>query len=169
MPLFFNWSEEVTSKFLEQTDDGIDLESVEVCSQFLQRASMIDEAYDIYLIRTGLSAGKFKLLVALLAGGDEGLAPSECAYKAGVTRATITGLLDGLERENLVKRQPHYNDRRMLTVRLTEKGKHLLMEICPDYLRRTTALFSTLTEIEMKLLSSLLAKLSKGIHLLSDP
>jgi DNA-binding MarR family transcriptional regulator len=169
MPFLFNWSEEVMSKLLDHTEAGIDLAPVEACSQFLQRASMIDEASDIYLARHGLSAGKFTLLVALLAGGDEGLAPSECADKAGVTRATITGLLDGLERESLVQRQPHLEDRRMLTVRLTEKGKHLLIDIFPDYLRRTTALFSTLTEIEMKLLSSLLSKLSNSIHLLSDP
>ena len=39
--------------------------------------------------------------------------------RAGVTRATITGLLDGLERDALVVRAASAHDRRRLTVRLT--------------------------------------------------
>ena len=56
--------------------------------------------------------GGLMLVAASLVAGacgkeDKPLTPAELAERTGVTRATITGLVDTLERAGLVTRTPH--------------------------------------------------------------
>lgn len=153
---------------LERDFPDFDAESVETCLAFLNCATEVYTAFDAHFERYGLSAGKFTLLMQLYMAKQE-IVPSEFAERANVTRATITGLLDGLERENLVQRQPHPSDRRMLTVRLTDRGNALLENILPDHFCRTKRLMSNLTTKEKKTLINLLKKLNSGTSGLSDP
>ena len=51
--------------------------------------------------------------------------PKELADAAHCTRATVTGIIDVLERKEFVTRQPNPTDRRSLLVALTEKGRAL--------------------------------------------
>lgn len=140
----------------------LDLASVKTCLAFLNTTADVYEALDTHFARYGLSMGKFTVLMQLLQTGEQGLTPSECAERAGVTRGTITGLLDGLERDGWVKRQPHQADRRMLSVQLTPKGQQLLDLMLPDHFCRTTGLMANLTADEKKTLIDLLAKLRAG-------
>ena len=78
--------------------------------------------------------------------------------RTGVTRATITGLVDTLEKDGLVTRAPHHEDRRMLSVALTGKGSALLREILPGHFRRMSWLMATLSEQERVTLVRLLGK-----------
>lgn len=140
---------------------ALDITSVEACLMFLRTATDVYSVMDDHFEAYNLSMGKFTLLMLLKCSGD-GLAPSECADKAGVTRGTITGLLDGLEREQLLYRAPHPNDRRRTLVRLTEKGWHLLDTMLPDHFRLVADMLSELSEGEKRTLSTLLAKLRTG-------
>ncbi|RUS96642.1 putative HTH-type transcriptional regulator YetL [Dulcicalothrix desertica PCC 7102] len=146
----------------------LDVSSVEACLTFLDATSEVYAAFDIHFARYGLSIGKFTLLMQLYVA-PEGLTPSEFADRVGVTRATITGLLDGLEREELVKREAHPNDRRRLIIRLTEKGKQLVAKVLPDHFCRTTGLMANLTPAEKKTLIKLLNKVQAGAPALSNP
>lgn len=147
----------------------LDMASVQTCLAFLNTTADVYEALDTHFARYGLSMGKFTLLMQLLQAGEPGLTPSECAERAGVTRGTITGLLDGLERDGLVKRRPHPADRRMLSVQLTEKGQQLLDKMLPDHFCRTTGLMANLTDAEKKTLIELLAKLGSGTPAMREP
>lgn len=60
-----------------------------------------------------------------------------CAERSGVTRATITGLLDGLEKDDLVERQHRKDDRRMLSIHLTQKRRVLCLVAIPIVKRDT--------------------------------
>ena len=73
-----------------------------LCFQVLSLASAIDQDCASRLAPLGLSEGRFVLLF-LLRGADTALSPHQLAERAGVTRATVTGLLDGLEREQLLR------------------------------------------------------------------
>jgi DNA-binding MarR family transcriptional regulator len=87
--------------------------------------------------------------------------PAELAEAAGVTRATMTGLVDTLERDGYVTREPDPVDRRMMSVRLTNKGERFLREFLPGHFRATAAVMSTLSESERKALVRLLAKVQQ--------
>ncbi len=85
--------------------------------------------------------------------------PCELARKAGVTRATMTGLVDGLEREGLVSRRTVAEDRRMLDVELSTKGKKFLDQIMPGYFRLVRKNMSGLSQGEKESMIALLTKL----------
>ena len=87
--------------------------------------------------------------------------PAELADAAGVTRATMTGLVDTLERDGLVKREPDPNDRRMMSVVLTPKGEKFLQNFLPGHFKLISSLMATLTEAERKALVSLLVKVQQ--------
>jgi DNA-binding MarR family transcriptional regulator len=153
---------------LEQDFPDFDLESIETCLAFLNATTEVYAAFDAHFERYRLSAGKFTVLMQLYTAKQD-IPPSEFAERANVTRATITGLLDGLEREGLVQRKRHPHDRRMLTVHLTDNGKALIESILPDHFCRTKGLMANLTSKEKSTLVKLLMKLSSGTPALSNP
>ena len=51
--------------------------------------------------------------------------PNQIAERLIISRATMTGLLDSLERRGYVYRVPHSSDRRMLLIELTEAGRQV--------------------------------------------
>lgn len=152
---------------LVQDFPDFDLESVETCLAFLDATTQVYAAFDAHFERYGLSAGKFTVLMQLYVA-KQGVPPSEFAERANVTRATITGLLDGLEREGLIQRQPHPSDRRMLTIHLTGAGRTLIETVLPEHFCRTKGLMTHLTPKEKKTFIKLLAKLRSGTSALSD-
>jgi DNA-binding MarR family transcriptional regulator len=85
--------------------------------------------------------------------------PAELAEAAGVTRATMTGLIDTLERDGLVKREPDPDDRRMMSVLLTPKGEKFLNEFLPGHFKLMAQLMAPLSESERKTLVKLLVKI----------
>jgi len=87
--------------------------------------------------------------------------PAELADAAGVTRATMTGLVDTLERDGLVKREPDPNDRRMMSVVLTPKGEKFLHNFLPGHFKLISSLMATLSESERKSLVNLMVKVQQ--------
>lgn len=148
---------------------NLDIASVETCLAFLNTTADVYQALDVHFARYELSMGKFTILMQLLQADEQGLTPSECAEKCGVTRATITGLLDGLERKALVTRKPYPSDRRMLSIHLTDKGQQLLSQMLPDHFCRTTNLMANLTDSEKKILIELLSKVKAGTPAMLKP
>ena len=82
------------------------------------------------------------------------------AEQAGVTRATVTGLLDGLEREALIARHADAHDRRGLSIRLTPKGKRLANTVVAQHGQWIAGLFGNLCESERAQLTVLLEKVA---------
>ena len=128
-----------------------------LCFEVLGLASAIDGDCAARLGRHGLSEGKFVLL-SLLRDMPDGLSPHALAERAGVTRGTITGLLDGLERDGFLARHPDQFDRRKLFVRLSAKGKAAAATLVDEHAQWIASLFADFTPAEMQLLSTLLEK-----------
>jgi DNA-binding MarR family transcriptional regulator len=110
-----------------------------------------------------ITHGRFIVMMLLLekkAGGcPQATTPAELAEFASVSRATITGLLDSLERDGLVRREPNPTDRRQMSVNLTLKGQKFMHDILPDHFRVISNLMSRLSENERKTLVFLLGKI----------
>ena len=135
----------------------------------LRVASDVLAAIEGYLARHDLSQGRFTVLALLNRNPDAPMSPSDLATRSGVTRATMTGLLDGLERERLIRRKQDRGDRRMLLVELTPGGRKMLDEIFPDYYRRIAKLMGHLSEAEKKQLIELLNKITPGLNAMAEP
>lgn len=140
-----------------------DTEGIRLCFQTLSLASGIDRDCASLLAPYGLSEGRFVMLF-LLEAANEGLAPNELAERAGVTRATVTGLLDGLEREALIERLAAPHDRRALHIRLTDKGRQTAKQVFDDHSVWIASLFSHLSTSERKQLATLLDKVATNLN-----
>ena len=149
---------------LEAAKDFPDLDP-SACETFLYLLRGGDEGVRVMesnLARHNITQGRFSVLMILLnrcGSNSATLGPAELAEAAGVSRATMTGLIDTLERDGLVTRAPDTVDRRMMLVRLTDKGRALLEEILPEHFKRMSWLMSPLSEFERQTLVQLLNKL----------
>lgn len=139
-----------------------DVEGIRLCFQTLSLAAGIDRDCAALLAPHGLSEGRFVLLF-LLDTAPDGLAPNTLAERAGVTRATITGLLDGLERERLVARHAEANDRRALRIRLTPAGKQVAQAVFEQHSHWIAGLYGGLSSTERKQLLGLLDKVAQRL------
>ena len=69
---------------------------------------------------TGISLPQYRLLVSASGGSQRA---SELAAAVGVSRPTLTSLVDGLEQAGLLRRVPVPSDRRGTCLELTEEGR----------------------------------------------
>jgi DNA-binding MarR family transcriptional regulator len=134
----------------------IDPRSVEAFLVLLRTATDTIDACDTYLARHRISQGKFTVMMILNRCPDQGISPSDLADKCGVTRATITGLLDGLEREQYVRREGDASDRRRALVYLTANARTFLDGFLPDFFTQIGQLMGGLQEGEKLKLTELL-------------
>jgi len=97
-----------------------DAEPLSMYSNLLFRkvATDIEIQYDNFFSTYELSPGRFTLLM-LLRKKPEGMMPSELAQSVGVTQATISGLINSLEKSELVVRESHEKDGRAFVIKLT--------------------------------------------------
>jgi DNA-binding MarR family transcriptional regulator len=93
--------------------------------------------------------------------------PAGLAEKTGVTRATISGLLDGLQKDGLIERRSDPEDRRLIRVHLTSAGQIFLDKIRPAYCRWFTSIVEPLNEQERQQLVFLLEKIRTRLSELS--
>lgn len=147
----------------------MDVTAVQTFLNLLRIASDVIENLDACLARHDLLQGRWWVLILLMREQNLTASPSVLAEKAGVTRATMTGLLDSLERTGLIERIPHDEDRRMLNVRLTEKGQQRLDEVMPDYYSRVALVMKELSEKDRNLLMEMLQKVGNRVDLLGAP
>src|SRR4030081_2778153 len=73
--------------------------------------------------RFGLSEGRFQILVRLQHQPDGRFTMGELAEMLDVSPRSVTGLVDNLERDGLVKRMDDPTDRRSVYAELTEQGR----------------------------------------------
>ena len=145
------------------------------CEAYLNLLRAGDVAYrqsEDFFTAHNMSPGRFTVLMLLsegLSGGSLPQTPAELAEKAGVTRATITGLVDTLERDGLVTREHDSDDRRMMRVHLTHRGHAALGEILPGHFKRMATLMATLSEGERKTLVRLLEKVAGQASTMAAP
>lgn len=132
------------------------------CMDVLQTATAMRKGLNERFFSGSMSEGRFTVLTLLLTAPDGTLSPSELATAAGVSRATMTGLLDGLEEEGLVRRSPHKMDRRRLTVRITAQGRRTILELAPALFEELKRIGEALAQNRRSSLASSLRRLREA-------
>jgi len=147
----------------------LDPSALKTCVVLLRTGSDLLTAFETILGKHGLSQGRFLTLIVLNRTPNKAINPSTLAEKVGVKRATMTGLLDGLEGKGLIERVAHPEDRRKLGIRLTKKGRQLLDKMLPGYYDHIRKLMAKLSEKERHELELLLGKVNQGLSRLFKP
>jgi DNA-binding MarR family transcriptional regulator len=76
--------------------------------------------------------------------------------------ATITGVIDRLERDGLLRRFPDATDRRVVRLRLTETGRALRADVERTIAGLNTDIVATLSDPEAALPRDQLRSIAKG-------
>jgi DNA-binding MarR family transcriptional regulator len=84
---------------------------------------------------------------------------AELSARSQIDRTTMGGLIDRLEKEGLVRRHPHPEDRRAYRICLTPKGQSLADELCPLAERVQAKFVERITPEELATLRTILEKL----------
>jgi MarR family transcriptional regulator, organic hydroperoxide resistance regulator len=91
------------------------------------------------------------------------LSLSELSDKIRAQNSTVTGIIDRMEREGLVQRVRSTEDRRVVHIRLTEKGSKLAREIPIEPMEIFRSALESLSAQEMRELMKILSKVAKRV------
>lgn len=90
---------------------------------------------------------------------QDGITQAELSAKSQIDRTTMGGLIDRLEKEGLVVRRSHPEDRRAYRICLTDRGKALQPELTPLAVKAQETFIAKLDPQEVETLKSLLEKI----------
>lgn len=114
-----------------------------------------------FLKSFGLSDVQLNMLMMLRhQGGQDGLSQARLGELMVVGRANVTGLVDRLERDGLVKRTST-DDRRYNIIQLTPKGSKLLDKIEPLYAAEVYRLMAPFGKDQLKTVVHLLDEMRR--------
>lgn len=110
----------------------------------------------------GLTSSQYNVM-RILRGEGRPMPCLEIADRMVQVVPAMTGLLDRLEKQELVRRDRGTEDRRVIFVELTEKGANLLLQLDEPVLDLHRTLVGHLTRDELKELSRLLEKCRESV------
>ena len=111
----------------------------------------------------GFTLPRFDLL-AQLDRAPNGMTLGELSQRMMVTNGNITGLVDRLEDQGLVKRRPSLKDRRVQYVRLTADGRKFFRAMATANADWVGELFAELSSGDIEALMHALAKTKTSAH-----
>lgn len=101
-----------------------------------------------------------KLFMALIIiECDDALQPSELSEALGVTRTSVTRIIDDLEKRSWIERYQGLTDRRNIHLCLTEKGRSFLRELLPRQYHELKKFWSILSDGEKEKYEKITRKL----------
>lgn len=113
-------------------------------------------------LQVNLPVGSTRALFAI--EGREARTPGKVAEVLGVSRTTVTGLLDRLENEGLLTRTVDPSDRRCFALQLTPKARDLIAEMEGQRHARIGQALSSITPEELQALHTGLDALVRKIR-----
>jgi MarR family transcriptional regulator, organic hydroperoxide resistance regulator len=108
-----------------------------------------------------LSWVAFTVLWVLWIWGDQ--ETGHVAAETGITKGTLTGVIKTLQSRKLLRRTPHLDDRRRVSISLTKAGERLIEEVFPQFNEHETLAVSALSHAEQRELARLLRLVMGGI------
>lgn len=153
---------DILAKFAERYPDA-DVTAIASFLHLLRVATDLSQALDTCLSKHDLLQGRWWVLILLMREESLSTTPSLLAEKIGVTRATMTGLIDSLEQSGLVERLFDRADRRSVIIHLTPAGQAKLDVVMPDYYRRLRQCMQGLNESSRQQLQEILGLIQLGI------
>ncbi len=99
-------------------------------------------------------------VLAQLARSEDGLTFSALSERLLVTAGNLTGIVDRLEKRDLVRRETNPRDRRQIFVRLTPQGRLYCAKVIPEHEQKIVALFAGMAENDVQNLRADLDKIA---------
>jgi DNA-binding MarR family transcriptional regulator len=133
------------------------LSAGELFFQIQRAARALARRFDAELRPLGLTNGQFILLMLL--NREEPLGMADLASLLTIDRTTLTAALKNLERRDFVKTTIESTDHRVRQIRLTRRGRALIMTSAPVWERTSREIESRLAERDLDSLRQILQAL----------
>jgi|GEM_PF-309297 len=127
--------------------------------QLLRTAEDLWNSSRIFFERWEISPSQFNVL-NLLYSAPEGMSQSDLSRLLIMHRSNATGLIDRLERRQLVRRESNPTDRRAYRVVITPAGADLLNQIFPHYFAAADRVWANLPDTAVSQLLDQLQELT---------
>lgn len=136
---------------------------VEAFAAINQAARLNRWALERWAVRHGLSEARLRVLL-VLRRQPQGMRLVHLAAALEVTPPSLTGLLDSLERDGLVRRDSVLGDRRSLIAKLTPHGRERVDEIWSTQVERQVGITDGITTDELVQLRHLCLRLVQNVR-----
>ncbi|MCJ8499776.1 MarR family winged helix-turn-helix transcriptional regulator [Desulfatitalea alkaliphila] len=143
---------------------GIDMQALREGLAIAQLHRQVEQAMDSYLAAATLSARQIEIMESLYHHPEGVMTPADLAEEVHLTRSSMTGLLDALERRGYAQRDPHPGDRRKLAVSLTSRGREFLKGLLTGRYRKLDRIMGSLTSNERAVLLRAYRKVLDVVH-----
>lgn len=141
----------------------IDESKLELLMRIDQFRDALERAKQKHLQNWNMSEGRLMVLMAIWCSGDGTIKASDIAMELGVTRATMTGLIDSLMRDEFIVKKDCSEDRRVSYLSLSDKGENFLKTMMPEHTQAMKAFTDVVTVDEAKEFIRILAKLQASL------
>lgn len=110
-----------------------------------------------HIRQLGLTAPQFDVISTL--GNTPGMTMGQIAEKTLVTKGTLTGIIDRLEKKGLVRREVPPANRRCFIIVLTQEGEQVFNSAFPAHIAYLKERFNQLNDSEIEDIRSAIKKL----------
>jgi DNA-binding MarR family transcriptional regulator len=143
-------------------DHELDFAAMSAVSNIYRTGSAIRNHMERELLaHYDLSWVAFTVLWVLWIWGDQ--ETGHVAAEAGITKGTLTGVIKTLQARKLIRRLPHRDDRRRVSIGLSKAGGRLIERVFPEFNRHETLAVSALSDADQQELARLLRLVLKTI------
>lgn len=135
-------------------------EALKLITKLLRAANTASASVTTMLPRVKLTVSQFGVLEALYHLGPK--CQRDLAEKTLKSTGNITTVIDNLEKRGLVQRIRSAEDRRYITVHITDEGRGVIEEVFPEHNEKVVKFFSVLNADEKAELGRLCKKIGLG-------
>lgn len=143
-----------------------------VLHALLRTLGLVRQAQEPYFARYGISASQWGVLRVLQraeAAGEKEVPLKVMSERLLIQPPSVTGVVDRLERQGLVRRSPSSTDMRVRHLGLTQQGRDLLAEVLKGHSARTQHLLAALQPSEQEAMLALLLRLEAHLRTVNAP
>ena len=141
---------------MSDTDDSGDFQTA-----FWSAKHALAHASAVAFAQHGVHEGQQYVLRCLWR--EDGLSPGELARRLGLATPTVTRAATRMEATGLLRREPHPSDRRLVRLRLTDRGRELEKVIDEQTNQLTERALATLSAAERESLVRALHEIRRNL------
>lgn len=144
-------------------DKPIDTEEHECLLNIIYTGTLISKLSNKFFSNSGTTDAQFNVLMQLKYSHSQELSQVALSRRLFVNRADVTGLIDRLEKADMVKRTAHPEDRRINMISITKKGMELLEKLEPVYFKEVNRVLSSLDQGNIRQIIKSLEKIRMNL------
>lgn len=128
----------------------------EAALNIVRTSAVLNDDFEKMIKPYGITATQYNVLRILRGADERGLCRNDVRDRLLTRMPDATRLLDRMEAAGLISREREAEDRRLVTTRLTKKGRHLVDELDPVVARLHRSRMGHLSDKQLATINTLL-------------